>query len=43
MTKGHVVVDESALTGEPLPKEKDIDDKIFSGTVNVGDAFEMIR
>ena len=42
VTKGHVVVDESALTGEPLPKEKDIDDKIFSGTVNVGDAFEMI-
>ena len=42
VTKGHVVIDESALTGEPLPKEKDIDDKIFSGTVNVGDAFEMI-
>ena len=42
VTRGHVVIDESALTGEPLPKEKDIDDKIFSGTVNVGDAFEMI-
>jgi heavy metal translocating P-type ATPase len=42
VTKGHVVIDESALTGEPLPKEKGIDDKIFSGTVNVGDAFEMI-
>ena len=42
VTKGHAVIDESALTGEPLPKEKDIDDKIFSGTVNVGDAFEMI-
>jgi cation transport ATPase len=42
VTKGHVVIDESALTGEPLPKTKDIDDKIFSGTVNVSDAFEMI-
>ncbi len=37
-----IVVDESALTGEPLPKIKKIGDKLFSGTVNVGDAFEMI-
>ena len=42
VTKGRVVIDESALTGEPLPKTKDIDDNIFSGTVNVSDAFEMI-
>jgi len=42
VTKGRVVIDESALTGEPLPITKDIDDNIFSGTVNVGDAFEMI-
>ena len=42
VTKGRVVIDESALTGEPLPRTKDIDDNIFSGTVNVSDAFEMI-
>lgn len=36
------VVDESALTGEPIPKTKKIGDTLFSGTVNVGDAFEMI-
>jgi len=44
---GHVVdnsavIDESALTGEPIPKTKKISDPLFSGTVNVGDAFEMI-
>ncbi len=37
-----VVVDESALTGEPIPKNKKVGDPLFSGTVNVGDAFEMI-
>ena len=42
VTKGRVIIDESALTGEPLPITKDIDDNIFSGTVNVSDAFEMI-
>ncbi|MGE5635246.1 MAG: heavy metal translocating P-type ATPase [Deltaproteobacteria bacterium] len=36
------VVDESALTGEPIPKTKKDGDPLFSGTVNVGDAFEMI-
>jgi heavy metal translocating P-type ATPase len=37
------VVDESALTGEPIPKTKKVGDPLFSGTVNVGDdAFEMI-
>ena len=44
---GHVidnnaVIDESALTGEPIPKTKKGSDPLFSGTVNVGDAFEMI-
>jgi len=36
------VVDESALTGEPIPKTKKAGDLLFSGTINVGDAFEMI-
>ena len=42
IAKGRVLIDESALTGEPMPKNKDIGDNVFSGTVNNGDAFEMI-
>lgn len=39
---GHAQIDESALTGEPLPKSKDSGDEVFSGTINVGgNAFEM--
>ena len=34
-------IDESMLTGEPLPKSKIGGDKVYSGTVNAGDAFEM--
>ncbi len=36
-----VQVDESALTGEPNTKIKKIGDTVFSGTVNVGNPFEM--
>jgi len=42
VTWGNVVIDESALTGEPLPKSKNPGGDVFSGTVNVGDAFEMM-
>ena len=34
-------IDESSLTGEPLPKSKGSGDQVFSGTINVGAAFEM--
>jgi len=34
-------IDESALTGEPLPKIKKMGEQVFSGTINVGNAFEM--
>ncbi len=34
-------LDESTLTGEPLPKSKISGDKVFSGTLNSGNAFEM--
>jgi heavy metal translocating P-type ATPase len=34
-------MDESSLSGEPLPKSKSRGDKVYSGTVNVGIAFEM--
>jgi len=35
------IVDESALTGEPLPVRRMADDALLSGSVNAGDAFEM--
>jgi cation transport ATPase len=39
---GHAQIDESALTGEPLPKTKGLGDEVFSGTINAGgDVFEM--
>ncbi len=34
-------VDESALTGEPLPRAKGEGEQLLSGSVNVGSAFEM--
>ena len=38
---GTAVVDESALTGEPLPVEHLAADAVRSGTVNAGDAFDL--
>lgn len=35
------VLDESALTGEPLPVEHRTNDAVRSGTVNAGDAFTL--
>lgn len=32
--KGQTSLDESSLTGEPLPVDKSIDDKVFAGTIN---------
>jgi heavy metal translocating P-type ATPase len=34
-------VDESALTGEPVPRAKHPEDSLLSGSVNTGSAFEM--
>lgn len=41
ITSNIAYLDESTLTGEPLPKSKISGDKVFSGTLNSGDAFEM--
>ncbi len=38
---GQAEIDESSLTGEPLPKIKKIGEQVFSGTINIGNAFEM--
>ena len=35
------LVDESSLTGEPLPKSKTCGNQVFSGTINIGDAFDI--
>lgn len=39
--EGNAEIDESALTGEPLSKTKTPGNFVFSGTVNVGDAFKI--
>ena len=36
---GHSSVDESMLTGEPLPVEKNIGDEVVAGTINVSGTF----
>lgn len=38
---GHTSVDESMITGEPLPAEKYIGDKVTSGTINGSHSFIM--
>jgi heavy metal translocating P-type ATPase len=39
---GQAQIDESTLTGEPLPKNKGVSDEVFSGTINAGgNAFEI--
>jgi heavy metal translocating P-type ATPase len=38
---GQVMLDESALTGEPLPVLRQIGERAFSGTINTGDTFEL--
>ena len=38
---GTAEVDESALTGEPLPRSKGAGEPLLSGSVNVGPPFEM--
>lgn len=39
--EGNSVVDESMITGEPIPVEKNIDDKVTSGTINGNQVFLM--
>ncbi|HCN50865.1 MAG TPA: ATPase P [Chryseobacterium sp.] len=41
IVEGNSVVDESMITGEPVPVEKTIDDKVSSGTINGNQVFIM--
>jgi Cu+-exporting ATPase len=39
ITEGHSVINESMLTGEPLPKAKHVGDKVTAGTLNENGSF----
>jgi Cu+-exporting ATPase len=41
VTEGHSSVEESMITGEPLPVEKSVGDKVTGGTVNGTGSFVM--
>jgi Cu+-exporting ATPase len=41
LTRGGSAVDESMLTGEPMPVEKSVGDRVIGGTVNGNGSFEM--
>jgi heavy metal translocating P-type ATPase len=41
ITSGRSEIDESALSGEPLPRLKSSGDKVLSGSINTNVAFEM--
>jgi Cu2+-exporting ATPase len=41
LIKGSAVIDESMITGEPIPAEKSVGDKVTGGTINGKTAFEM--
>lgn len=41
VTFGRTAIDQSLMTGESLPADKEINDEVFSGTVNQLGAFDM--
>jgi Cu2+-exporting ATPase len=41
ITSGNAVVDESMITGEPIPADKTENDKVTGGTINGNTSFEM--
>jgi len=41
VTNGDAVVDESMITGEPIPVDKSKNDKVTGGTINGNTSFEM--
>ncbi|MCB4799352.1 MULTISPECIES: heavy metal translocating P-type ATPase [Flavobacteriaceae] len=41
ITKGDTTIDESMITGEPIPVNKTVNDKVSSGTINGNQSFFM--
>ncbi|MET3535132.1 heavy metal translocating P-type ATPase [Chryseobacterium limigenitum] len=41
ITEGNSIVDESMITGEPIPVEKTVNDRVSSGTINGNQVFIM--
>jgi len=41
IVEGHSSIDESMITGEPIPVDKNIDDEVSSGTINGTKSFVM--
>ncbi|MEE4260774.1 MAG: copper-translocating P-type ATPase, partial [Bacteroidales bacterium] len=41
LIEGSAVIDESMITGEPIPAEKSVGDKVTGGTINGKTAFKM--
>ena len=41
LTEGETSVDESMITGEPIPVNKNVEDKVSSGTINGNQSFLM--
>jgi len=41
ITEGHAVIDESMITGEPIPADKSKNDQVTGGTINGNNSFEM--
>ena len=41
ISDGHAVIDESMITGEPIPVDKSVNNKVTGGTINGKTSFEM--
>ncbi len=41
INSGETVVDEAAITGEPIPKDKEAGDSVYAGTMNKSGAIEV--
>ena len=41
ITEGNAVIDDSMITGEPIPSEKTVNDKVTAGTINGKTSFAM--